>query len=120
VLKPLYPAAKEMSSPHRLAGLISKKIRRFPNPEIGPLRDPRFVYPALKSVTFEERLRGVAGLAFLWSDCGRELLRQVALNGPESAVRLSVFWAYGFAGVEDAEELLLRQAECDSRERAPP
>jgi hypothetical protein len=33
VLKPLYPAAKEMSSPHRLAGLISKKIRRFPNPE---------------------------------------------------------------------------------------
>jgi hypothetical protein len=57
--------------------------------EIGPLRDPRFVYPALKSVTFEERLRGVAGLAFLWSDCGRELLRQVALNDTESAVRLS-------------------------------
>ena len=82
--------------------------------EIGPLRDPRFVYPALKSVTFEERLRGVAGLAFLWSDCGHELLRQVALNDTESAVRLSALWAYGFAGGEGAEELLLRQAECDS------
>ena len=52
------------------------------------------------------------------SDSGRELLRQVALNDPESAVRLSALWAYGFAGAEDAEELLLRQAECDSSEKA--
>jgi hypothetical protein len=85
--------------------------------EIGPLRDPRFVYPALKSVMFEERLRGVASLAFLWSDCGRELLRQVALNDTEPVVRLSALWAYGFAGGEDAEELLLRRAECESNER---
>jgi hypothetical protein len=163
ILGPLYPAAREMSSPHQLTALISKKIGRFPNPEfesrfskvsreaseylydstdallfaamrwgghecrmqammarseIGPLRDPRFVYPALKSVMFEERLRGVACLAFLWSDSGRELLRRVALNDPEPAVRLSALWAYGFAGAEDAEELLLRQAECDSSECA--
>lgn len=162
IFKPLYPAAKKMKSPNQLTSLISKKIKRFPNPEfesrfskephkaseylydrtdallfaatrwgghecrmqammarseIGPLRDPGFVYPALKSVTFEERLRSVAGLAFLWSDCGRELLRQVALNDTESAVRLSALWAYGFAGGEDAENLLLRQAECDSSER---
>jgi hypothetical protein len=152
-----------MSSPHRLTALISKKIRRFPNPEfesrfskvpykaseylydatdallfaamrwgghecrmqammarseIGPLRDHRFVYPAIQSVTFEARLRGVACLAFLWSDSGRELLRQVALNDPEPAVRLSAFWAYGFAGAEDADELLLRQTACDSSESA--
>ncbi|MCA1565868.1 MAG: hypothetical protein LC803_09560 [Acidobacteria bacterium] len=158
-LKPIYPAAKKIKSPHQLTALISKKIGRFPNPEfenrfskmphkaseylydrteallfaatrwgghecrmqammahgeIGTLRDPRFVYPALKSIMFEERLRGVAGLAFLWSDRGRELLRQVALNDTELGVRLSALWAYGFAGGEGAEELLLRQAECDS------
>jgi HEAT repeat protein len=41
----------------------------------------------------------------------------VALNDAESAVRLSALWAYGFAGGEDAEELLSRQAKCDSSER---
>ena len=85
--------------------------------EIGALRDPRFVYPALKSVIFEERLRGVAGLAFLWSDWGNQLLRQAAVNDTESGVRLSALWAYGFAGGVGAEELLLRQAECDSDAR---
>jgi hypothetical protein len=159
IFRPLYPAAKNMKSPNQLTALISKKIKRFPNPEfesrfskephkasehlydrtdallfaatrwgghecrmqammahseVGPLRDPRFVYPALKSITFEERLRGVTCLAFLWSDSGRELLRQVALSDHEPAVRLSALWAYGFAGAEDAKELLLRQAECDS------
>jgi hypothetical protein len=86
--------------------------------EIGALRDPRFIYPALKSVIFEERLRGVAGLAFLWSDRGNELLRHAAVNDTESGVRLSALWAYGFAGGDGAEELLLRQAGCDSDARA--
>jgi hypothetical protein len=85
--------------------------------EIGPLRDPRFIYPALESVIFEERLRGVACLAFLWSDCGSELLRQVALNDTEPVMRLSALWAYGFAGGKGAEELLLRRAECEFNER---
>jgi hypothetical protein len=163
IFRPLYPAAKKMKSPNQLTALISKKVKRFPNPEFesrfskephkasehlydrtdallfaatrwgghecrmqammarseaGPLRDPRFVYPALESVTFEDRLRGVASLAFLWSDCGLELLRQTALNDTESAVRLSALWAYGFAGGEDAEGLLLQQAECEPNERA--
>ena len=93
IFQPLYPAAKKMKSPNQLTALISKKIKRFPNPEfesrfskvphkasehlydrtdallfaatrwgghecrmqammarseIGPLRDPRFVYPALR------------------------------------------------------------------------
>lgn len=162
IFKPLYPGARKMTTPNQLTVFLSKKIKRFPNPEfesrfskephkaseylydrtdallfaatrwggnecrmqammarseVGPLRDPRFVYPALKSVTFEERLRGVASLAFLWSDCGCELLRQVALKDTEPAMRLSALWAYGFAGGEDAEELLLRQAECESDER---
>ena len=33
-------------------------------------------------------------------------------------MRLSALWAYGFAGGEDAEGLLLRQAECEPNERA--
>lgn len=163
IFKPLHPAAKKMKSPNQLTSLISKKIKRFPNPdfesrfsnmphkaseylgdctdallfaamrwgghecrmqammarsEIGPLRDPRFVYPALRSAMFEERLRGVAGLAFPWSNCGRELLRDLALNDTEPAVRLSALWAYGFAGAEDAEELLSLQAECEPNVRA--
>lgn len=106
----LFAATRWGGNECRLQAMIARS-------EIGSLRDPRFVYPALKSVTFEERLRGVAGLAFLWSDCGSELLRQVALNDTDSGVRLSALWAYGFAGGEGAKELLLRRAECESDER---
>jgi hypothetical protein len=60
----------------------------------------------------------VACLAFLWSAQSSKLLRQVAINDTESGVRLSALWAYGFAEGEGAEELLLRQAECDSDARA--
>lgn len=86
--------------------------------EIGSLRDPRFIYPALRSKVMEERLLGVAGLAFLWSDEGNALLRNAALNDVETGLRQSALWAYGFAGGEGAEELLQQQAERDPDERA--
>lgn len=86
--------------------------------EIGSLRDPRFIYPALRSKVMEERLIGVAGLAFLWSDEGNALLRNAALNDVETGLRQSALWACGFAGGEGAEELLRQQAERDPDERA--
>lgn len=86
--------------------------------EIGSLRDPRFIFPALRSDVMEERLIGVAGLAFLWSDEGNALLRNAALNDIETGLRQSALWAYGFANGERAEELLAQQAESDPDERA--
>jgi len=82
--------------------------------EIGLLRDARYVFPVLESPVFEERLIGIAGLAFLWSVKGNELIRGVAMNDRASGLRRSALWAYGFAGGEGAEELLLRQSENDS------
>jgi hypothetical protein len=85
--------------------------------EIGSLRDPRFIYPSLGSPVFEERLRGIAGLAYLWSAEGNELLRRVVLNDSEPGLRQSALWAYGFAGGEGAEEFLRQRAEADQDER---
>lgn len=81
--------------------------------EIGYLRDPRFVYPALGSPIFAERLSAVAGLAFLWSDEGNELLRRTAISDSEPGLRQSALWAYGFAGGEGAEALFSQQSETD-------
>jgi hypothetical protein len=81
--------------------------------EIGLLRDPRFIFPALSSDVMEERLIGVAGLAFLWSDEGNALLRSTALNDIETGLRQSALWAYGFAGGSDAEGLLRERASSD-------
>jgi hypothetical protein len=86
--------------------------------ELGCLRDPRFVYSALGSPVFEERLSAIAVLAYLWSAEGNELLRRAAVNDSEPGIRQSALWAYGFAGGEGTEEFLLRQAECDSDARA--
>lgn len=60
---------------------------------------------------------GVAGLAFLWSPEGNELLRQAAMNDVESGLRQSALWAYGFARGEDAQALLQQRAESDPDER---
>ena len=163
VLKPLYPAAKDMDSPNRLTRYISTEIRRYRNPEfesrfsktprkaseylydrtdallltatrwggnecrmqammarseLGTLRDPRFVYPALGSPVFEGRLMAIACLAFLWSEEGNELLLKTILNDVEPGLRQSALWAYGFAGGEGAAELIVQQAENAPDERA--
>jgi hypothetical protein len=59
------------------------------------------------------QLRSIAGLAYLWSAEGNELLRLVALNDSEPGLRQSALWAYGFAGGRGAEELLWERAGSD-------
>jgi hypothetical protein len=85
--------------------------------ELGWLRDSRFVYPAARSTVFEERVKAVACLAFLWSDEGVALLRDLALGDPEPGVRQSALWAYGFARGEGAEDLLRERVGRDSDSR---
>lgn len=90
-----------------LQAMIAKSV-------LGLLRDPRFVFPALSSPSFEARLAGVACLAFLGSDEGNRLVKEVAINDPDFGVRQSAIWAYGFAGGEDAIELISNRAETDT------
>jgi hypothetical protein len=70
------------------------------------LRDPRFVFPALKSKDYSVRLAAVACLAFLWSEEGNKKLRRLAQSDKDSGVRRSALWAYCFAGGKYAGELL--------------
>lgn len=53
--------------------------------EMGRLRDPRFVFPALAATSFESRLAGVACLAFVWSDEGTAKLKLMAEEDPDRA-----------------------------------
>jgi len=81
--------------------------------ELGFLRDPRFVFPALESTNFETRLAGVACIAFLWSDEGNRWLRYIAANDPDPGVRQSALWAFGFISYQEALKLASRLAEND-------
>lgn len=55
--------------------------------ELGWLRDPRFVFPALASKSFEIRLAGISCLAFLYSNAGNTQLRHLATNDPDAGAR---------------------------------
>lgn len=81
--------------------------------QLGLLRDARFVFPVLKRESFEDRLTGVACLAFLWSDKGNQLLRSIATTDPNPSVRQSALWACGFAGVEGILDLLSERIKVD-------
>jgi hypothetical protein len=74
--------------------------------ELGHLRDPRFILPALTEKSYETRLAGIACLAFLWSDQGNKHLRYIAINDQDPGVRQSALWAYSFAGGQDTSKLL--------------
>jgi len=78
----------------------------FARNELGWLRDSRFILPILNSKNFNERLAAVSCLAFLWSDEGRERLRELATTDPDPGVRQSALWAYGFSRGDYAPELL--------------
>jgi hypothetical protein len=82
--------------------------------ELGWLRDFRYVLPALRAENVRVRLTGIACLAFLWSSEGNEHLEQLATGDPEPGVRQSALWAYGFAGGEDAQELLRDRSRNDA------
>jgi hypothetical protein len=81
--------------------------------ELGLLRDPRFVFPALEIPDFNARLAAIACLAFLPSEAGNEHLRRIAINDSDPGVRQSALWAYGFAGGKDAHDLLNARSEND-------
>jgi hypothetical protein len=85
--------------------------------ELGRLRDYRFILPALESGSFETRLAGIACLAFLWSVEGSERLRRIAIEDPDTGVRQSALWAFGFAGGAGAHELLISRGEKDASPR---
>jgi hypothetical protein len=64
--------------------------------ELGLLRDPAFVLPALESENFDERLVAVACLAFLCATTGTCAdLKWVATHDKEPGVRAAAGWAHG-------------------------
>lgn len=85
--------------------------------ELGHLRDPRFVFPALDAKSFETRLAAIACLAFLWSAEGNDRLKHMADNDPDPGVRQSALWAYGFSGGEGAHEMLVDKSRNDPNNR---
>ncbi len=85
--------------------------------ELGWLRDPRYIFPALESPEFNARLAAVACLAFVPSESGNERLRAVAIGDADPGVRQSALWAYGFVEASDFRELLLIRSEEDADAR---
>jgi hypothetical protein len=87
--------------------------------EIGLLRDPRFIIPALDSKDFNNRLCAVSCLAFLPSEDGNAKLFQLATKDIDAGVRQSALWAYGFTGGEKAISFIQKQIlrDKDSRVR---
>jgi hypothetical protein len=71
----------------------------------------------LESGSFETRLAGIACLAFLWSVEGSERLRRIAIEDPDTGVRQSALWAFGFTGGAGAHELLISRGEKDPSPR---
>jgi hypothetical protein len=85
--------------------------------ELGILRDARFIFPALDASNFENRLAGIACVAFLWSEEGNSRLRRILNSDPDPGVRQSALWAYGFAGGKGAREMLVEKARNDQNNR---
>jgi len=64
--------------------------------ELGLLRDPLFVLPALESENFDQRLVAIACLAFLCATTGAcAALERVLANDKEPGVRAAAAWAHG-------------------------
>lgn len=87
--------------------------------EIGLLRDPRFIIPALDSKDFNNRLCAVSCLAFLPYEDGNVKLLQLATKDIDAGVRQSALWASGFIGGEKAISFIQKQIlrDKDSRVR---
>lgn len=75
----------------RLQGCVARA-------ELGALRDPRFVLPALAHPDYEVRLVATACLAFLGHDPAvGGALRAAAESDPDVGVRQGALWAFGIA-----------------------
>ena len=97
-------------------GRESRLQARLARHELGLLRDPRFIFPALHSNDFHQRLIGVSCLAFLWSEEGNEYLKGLATGDLDPGVRQSALWAYCNANASDGLELLKSNAQSDPDE----
>jgi hypothetical protein len=80
---------------------------------LGLLRDVRFVLPLLKMRQFDDRLAGVACLAFIQTEAAMERLRVAAIQDNSSIVREAALWACGFIEGERAKGLFTSRQECD-------
>jgi hypothetical protein len=84
---------------------------------LGCLRDARFVFPLLSMDRFDDRLTGVACLAFLQTDEAVERLKTVAVQDPSSEVRESALWACGFVEGPRANGLFVCRQKHDPSDR---
>jgi len=80
---------------------------------LGLLRDARFIFPLLTMNQFEDRLTGVACLAFLQTTEAVERLRTVAVKDESPAVRGAALWACGFIEGEGINDLLTSRQKDD-------
>jgi hypothetical protein len=80
---------------------------------LGLLRDARFVFPLLCMDQFDDRLAGVACLAFLQTKEAVERLKEVAVKDSSSVVREAALWACGFIEGEGANNLFVFQQKHD-------
>lgn len=79
--------------------------------ELGNLRDARFILPAFNSDKSEDRITGIAWLAFLRAE--PEIIYNLALNDPVVEVRQTALWAYSFMGGLNHRQLAARLSETD-------
>ncbi|HEY0459785.1 MAG TPA: HEAT repeat domain-containing protein [Pyrinomonadaceae bacterium] len=91
-------------------GIESQHHASIAHTEIGFLRDPRFIIPALNSKDFNKRLCAVSCLAFLPSKDGNAKLIQLATNDIDVGVRQSALWACAFIDKEKAIAFIQKQA----------
>jgi hypothetical protein len=87
---------------------------------LGLLRDARFVFTLLSMHKFDDRLTGVACLAFLQCPQSLKMLRSVAVQDSSPVVREAALWACGFADIKDVRDLFSPSSkeDPDSRVRA--
>jgi hypothetical protein len=84
---------------------------------LGLLRDARFVLPLLNMRKFDDRLAGVACLAFIQTEIAMERLRAAAVQDNSSIVREAALWACGFIEGKLAKDLFIGQQERDTDPR---
>jgi hypothetical protein len=72
--------------------------------EMGALRDPRYLAPALRAIGYEQRLVAVSCAAFLADGQLLQILKELAVGDADPGVREAATWACGFAGGADARE----------------
>lgn len=98
-------------------GVESRYHANIAYSELGSLRDPIFIIPALDSEDFNQRLCAVSCLAFLPCEQAANKLRFFATNDADTGVRQSSLWAYGFVVGEEAIQFIRERATKDTDSR---